>query len=214
MPGRGRSGRHARQDPGAEAGEKSGPGAGTEDGRGPPGRQDSGLRGREGWLRAGKERPGSLSPAGRERQQGSDASDPGPGRGMTARTMRTRSGSRWWCTRAPHGWGARTMSSSRRYEAGVSAWLHKGLEDPRSSVVWSTLLSPSVLSVTLPRSGQFGRLLSSWRIKSESWRNSRSPSWPRPFLRRVSENLGADRMLDQRDFGYCSSAQVVAREIC
>uniref|UniRef100_A0A8C9JKC6 Syntaxin-4 n=1 Tax=Panthera tigris altaica TaxID=74533 RepID=A0A8C9JKC6_PANTA len=33
--------------------------------------------------------------------------------GMTVRTMRTRSGSRWWCIRAPHGWGARTMSSSK-----------------------------------------------------------------------------------------------------
>ncbi|XP_034795925.1 syntaxin-4 isoform X3 [Pan paniscus] len=31
---------------------------------------------------------------------------------MTARTKRTRSGSRWWCTRARHGWGARTRSSS------------------------------------------------------------------------------------------------------
>ncbi|XP_070087995.1 syntaxin-4 isoform X4 [Equus przewalskii] len=32
---------------------------------------------------------------------------------MTARTMRTRNGSRWWYSRARHGWGARTMSSSR-----------------------------------------------------------------------------------------------------
>ncbi|XP_063510343.1 syntaxin-4 isoform X3 [Pongo pygmaeus] len=32
---------------------------------------------------------------------------------MTARTKRTRSGSRWCCTRARHGWGARTRSSSR-----------------------------------------------------------------------------------------------------
>ncbi|XP_023378226.1 syntaxin-4 isoform X4 [Pteropus medius] len=72
---------------------------------------------------------------------------------MTPRMMRTRSGSHWWYTRAHHGWGTRTMSSSRR-------------------------------------SGQFGKLLSSWRIKSESWRSSRSPSWPRPFPRRVSAILG------------------------
>ncbi|XP_072609572.1 syntaxin-4 isoform X2 [Vulpes vulpes] len=32
---------------------------------------------------------------------------------MTVRTMRTRSGSRWWYTRARHGWGARTRSSSK-----------------------------------------------------------------------------------------------------
>ncbi|XP_044928464.1 syntaxin-4 isoform X2 [Mustela putorius furo] len=31
---------------------------------------------------------------------------------MTVRTRRTRSGSRWWCTRALRGWGARTTSSS------------------------------------------------------------------------------------------------------
>ncbi|XP_059979255.1 syntaxin-4 isoform X5 [Lagenorhynchus albirostris] len=34
-------------------------------------------------------------------------------RGMTARTMKTRRESRWWYTRALHGWGARTMNSSR-----------------------------------------------------------------------------------------------------
>lgn len=90
----------------------------------------------------------------------------------------------------------------------------RGLEDPRSDTVWSIPMSPSALSVTLSRSGQFGKLLSSWRIKSESWRSSRSPSWPRPFPRRVSAILGAERMLSQRDCGDCSSAQVVvAREI-
>lgn len=43
-----------------------------------------------------------MSSTGETVARGSDASDPGPGRGMTARTMKTRSELRWWYTRVLH----------------------------------------------------------------------------------------------------------------
>lgn len=80
---------------------------------GAPGFEDSWFGVREGWLMARKENPGSpwfLRDENRRKQ----ANDSGPGRGTTARTMKMRFESRWWCTQVPPGWAARMTSSSRR----------------------------------------------------------------------------------------------------